>query len=527
MSLHQFKYSIQNPALLATQVYFRKIGHLESVIKILHWDQMTMLPEGAAVARSEQIALMTGLSHEMRISQELKGMIEPLIDLHSGQLRDDSLNEQEVRYVRGIRRMIHHLASQPQEFVEEMSLLSSKAHYSWYEAKSKNDFRIFAPDLEELIKLNFRLANYVNPDLAPYDAIIDYNLEGYSSKIIQKVFDELLLGLKPLLVKLEGHRNRFGPPPQLSAFPEEQVRKLCQFVVHSLGLDAKFSRLDTSVHPFCVGIHPSDIRLTNRYNDPSFMDALGGAIHEFGHGLYEHHLSSEWYASPIGTSGDVALHESQSRFWEIMVSKSDGFIQWMHGQFQHFFDGPTPSERELKKYLLSTRPGLIRVNADELTYAMHVILRFEIESMIFSRQIKVNDLPAVWNELSEKYLGRRPENDGEGVLQDSHWSGGSFGYFPSYQLGSLMSAQWYEALLKRNPNIETQFARGDFSETRNFLATEIHQYGSLYTSLELVKKVTGEELSPRAFLKIMKQRFLTDEPLKGEIPPCEPVLPIH
>jgi len=474
---------------------------LYTVTDLLGWDEQVNLPPASAGQRAEQLALMAELQHaaasDPRIGALLAELEQPSAPLPA---------EQRV-IVRQARRDYDRVTKLPADFVREKAAHSSHAYHAWADAKKGNDFPGYAPFLEKHLELARREAAYLGREAAPYDYFIDQNDPGMTADVIGAMFAELKRELVPLV------RSILQSPVKartdlLRGCPVEGQRAFLREVTERLGFDYQRGRIDVSLHPFCSGTG-SDTRMTTRFNVDEPLDALFSSIHETGHGLYEQGLPAEFVGTGLGMHAGMGVHESQSRLWENQVARGRAFWRCFEPRFREIFAAQTAAVSSDELYLAvnSVMPTLIRVDADEVTYNLHIILRFELEKKLFAGELAVRDLPTAWRAASKELLGLEPANDREGVLQDVHWSGGAFGYFPSYCLGNMMAAQlWYAALAAR-PALEDDFARGDFSQLLAWLRKNIHSQGRRQDMGALVRSVTGAELSPKALMRYLRERY--------------------
>ena len=392
----------------------------------------------------------------------------------------------------------------PSDFVARKAGHESSSYHLWKKARERSDFALFAPALEKTIQFAREEAAYVGYGENPYDYHLDKHDPGMDAAAIGKLFEDLQLGLVPLAEQILSLSEK-TKTPELKGFPiDKQNTFLCE-VVESLGFDFTRGRMDVAVHPFCSG-NGSDTRLTTRFDTENPLDSLFSAIHEAGHGLYEQGLPKKWLGTPLGEAAGMSVHESQSRIWENQVGRSPAFWNRWEPRFRELFSEPLRKVSSEQLFLavnkVSRNP--IRVDADEVTYNLHVILRFELEKALFACDLEVNDLPTAWNEKTAKLLGHHPTDDSEGVLQDVHWSGGAFGYFPSYCLGNLVAAQLWEKAVK-----EKIHDSNDSSKLLSWLRLKIHRHGRRMNLMELTENATGCPLSPRCLLQYLESRYLS------------------
>ncbi len=474
---------------------------LDTIGQVLGWDEQVNLPPDSADLRAGQQAALAQVLHETGTDPrvgELLTLLEPNLEAES---------EDRRAVVRLARKDYDRAVRLPEEFVKEKAVQSSRGYHAWAKARAENDFAGYAPVLARNLELAKREAAYLGWSGREYDYMIDLHDPGMTAEAIAALFAELKAGLVPLVREITASPVR-PRADLLRGFPVEAQRSFLKEVTEKLGFDYRRGRIDVSLHPFCSG-SGADVRMTTRFNPDEPLDSLFSSIHETGHGLYEQGLPEAHHGTALGTNAGMGVHESQSRLWENQVGRSRGFWRHFEPRFRELFPAQTAGVTADELYLAinAVAPTLIRVDADEVTYNLHIILRFEIEQRLFAGTLEVRDLPAAWNAAARELLGLTPDSDRTGVLQDVHWSGGAFGYFPSYCLGNMMAAQlWYRALALR-PELAADFARGDFSWLLGWLRREVHAAGRKYTMPELVQRVTGEPLSPRSLLCYLRERY--------------------
>ncbi len=477
---------------------------LGGVMGIMHWDQEVMMPPGAADSRAKQMAALAGVLHDKSTDPQVGQLLDLLV-----KAEESAFNDFEWCNIRESKRDYDIETRVPRELVQEMAELGSKGHHVWAKARKDNCFSDFAPVIKRFIELKKQWAKHVFPDKEPYDANIDIFERGASMAQISPVFEWVKQELVPL-IRAIGDKGGHPDASFLEGeFPIEKQEVLGRKISGDMGFSFDHGRMDVSVHPFCGGSHPTDVRITTRYRTDNFIESLYAVIHETGHGLYEQGRMEEGRDLPVSDSLTMGIHESQSLFWERMIAQSRNFceryLETFSTTFPESFNG-VPGEKLFEAINVS-RPSFIRVEADEVTYPMHVILRYEIEKGLFDGTVKVDGLPAVWNDKMEEYLGIRPPTDTLGVLQDVHWSSGSFGYFPSYSLGAMYACQFYQAMLRDLPGIEQGIREGAFGKVKSWLNEKIHRQGRLYSADELVQLVTGDPLDPKIFLNYLKEKY--------------------
>lgn len=479
-----------------------KRSHLLGTVSgLLGWDEQVNLPTDSSDQRAEQMALLAELGHSAAADPEIGALLQELENSRA------VLDGDQQTVVRHARRDYDRVTRLPAAFVSERARLNSNAYHAWARARAENDFPAFAPFLEKHLEMARREAEYLGWGDRPYDYALDKHDPGTTCDVITTLFSELKAGLIPLVAEILSSPLK-SPTGLFRGFPIEEQRRFLREVTERLGFNYRRGRLDVSLHPFCEGAG-ADVRMTTRFNEDEPLDALFSSIHETGHGLYEQGLPLSDQGTPLGQAIGMAVHESQSRLWENQVSRSRAFWTFFEPRFRAHFPTQTQSlsSDQLYRAINAVEPTLIRVDADEVTYNLHILLRFEIEQSLFRGDVTVRDLPSAWNECSARILGMSPPSDSKGVLQDVHWSGGMFGYFPSYCLGNMIAAQlWYKANADL-PGLEADFASGNFGRLLGWLRHAIHSQGRRFDTLGIVRHVTGEDLSPRYLLRYLRERY--------------------
>jgi carboxypeptidase Taq len=484
-------------------VRLKEVKTLSAVASLLSWDQETYMPPKGAEARAEQLALISGLAHKKFVSDEMGALLGEL----AGPAASGGLDPERAANVREAKRLFDRERKLSTELVEEIAKTQSLAHEAWILARKRSDFAHFAPWLEKNIALQKKVAELVGYEKEPYDALLDVYEPGARVGEIAPLFESLREKLVPLVARIAKSGRR--APKLEGRFSQEKQREFAVAVARDMGFDFDAGRLDVSAHPFCSGLHPLDVRMTTRYDESDFRGALFGVMHEAGHGLYEQGLLPRHAGTPMGEAASTAIHESQSRMWENFVGRSRPFWRHYYPKLQEAFPEPLSriSFEDFYFGINEVEPSLIRVEADEVTYNLHILLRFEIEQGLFSGRIAVSDLPSIWNRKMEEYLGIVPPDDARGVLQDTHWSCGLFGYFPTYTLGNLYAAQFYAQARKEIPDLEEAIGRGELRSLRDWLRDRIHKRGMLFRPQELCREVTGKALDPSHFFEYLEQKF--------------------
>ncbi|HYE62173.1 MAG TPA: carboxypeptidase M32 [Phycisphaerales bacterium] len=489
------------------------VATLSAVSQLLSWDQETYMPAAAAGNRAEQQAMLAALVHERKTSPR---MGELLAACESDSALNKSGSESAAN-LREIRRDYDLATKLPAELVAELARTGSQAQEAWKHAREKSDFAAFAPWLEKMMALTRRKAEaYGAPKGGElYDALLNEYEPGMTAAEVEKIFTPLRASLTELIQQVQASGTKVNTKVLSIACDPADQHKFGQKVLEHMGFDLSAGRLDVTTHPFCSGFAPGDTRLTTRYRDEKFTDALYGTMHEAGHGLYEQGLPKlaknkhgPLFGQPLAEAISLGIHESQSRMWENFVGRSKAFWKWAHPQIvKHLsrkFDKYTPKDLYLATN--TTQPSLIRVEADEGTYNMHVMIRFEIERALIAGDMAVKDVPGEWNRRYKEYLGVDVPDDRRGCLQDVHWSFGLIGYFPTYTLGNLYAAQLWDTINEQIPDLQKQISKGKFLELKEWLNTNIHRHGRRYLAGELCKKVTGKELSAEPLLRHLREK---------------------
>jgi len=476
----------------------RKIINLEETVEILHWDQEVMMPEGGSKARAQQLSTISGIQHELLVSDELGNIIEGL--------EDKDLSEEQKAVLREIRREHNRSKKVDSELVEKISEQSSTTLESWKKAREENDFSIVESELKQLVELKREYADQINPDKEPYKVLFSDYEPYIRFETMEKIMERLKEELVPVIEEIRQSDVEIGNVFEAEV-PEKQQEKLNQEILDVLGYNLDRGRLDVSEHPFTVG-NQFDARITTRYSENDVSKSLMPTIHEFGHALYELGLPQESYGLPTGQSRDLSIHESQSRLWENHVGRSKEFWQGILPKLKQVEVLEDLTAEESYRSINRVREdNLIRVEADELTYHLHIALRFELERQLINGEIEVSELPELWNDKMDELLGIRPEDDLEGVLQDIHWFQGSIGYFTTYSLGSVISAQLYSSLEEDISGLDQKIKENNFSELKEWLRENIHQNGKLYKTEKLVEKATGEKPTADYFLNYIENKY--------------------
>lgn len=472
------------------------VNALNAATAIMDWDQQTLMPKGGAEARAEHLGILSRMSHEQFTSDEMQG----LVDTAKGESEDD------VAMLRVVKRDIDLRTKIPVALVEEKAKLGAIAHEDWVKARAENNFPGFAPTLERMFEIARQEAEHLGYTEHIYDALLDQYEEGATAADCQAMFDALRQPQVDLIKRTQ-EQPKIDDSKLYGSWDVEKQRAFTEMLVKAIGFDMNRGRQDTAPHPFCTGWSVGDVRLTTRFKD-YIGSAIFGSMHEAGHGMYEQGSPMKWDRTPLAGGVSLGLHESQSRLWENIVGRSKSF-------WARFLPDLQESFPELKSFDLDTwyrainkvEPTFIRVEADELTYNLHIMVRFQIECDVLTGKLAVKDMPEAWNSMYTEYLGITPTKDSDGCLQDVHWSMGSIGYFPTYSMGNLLSYQIWNALLKDVPNADALIGAGDFAPILGWLQKNVYSLGRKLKPKDLVKQVTGKSMDPSDYLAGLNAKY--------------------
>ncbi len=467
--------------------HLEKVYHFQSIVSLLSWDQETNMPENAFEQRSQQMGLMASLVHRNKTS-ELKKILQ---DVNLQELKD-----KDFLIVKRVKEDFEKWSKIPEKLAVKLTELTSQAQYHWDKAKKNNDFQLFAPYLEDLVKLKIEEANYLGYEACPYDALLDDYEKGLKSKDFENI-------IQPVVKEFYQKRTQeidIQNPFKRNIPVNEQLSFANQFI-KDLGFDFSRGRQDLSSHPFSNAISIHDVRITTRILENDLQYMLYSTIHETGHALYELGLNTELLGTPYSETCSLTIHESQSRFWENNIGRSLAFCKFLAKKLQEYlpkyFNDVNPEE--LFAVLNEVKPNFVRTESDEVSYHLHIALRFELEKALINQEIKVQDLPSLWNEKMQNYLGLVPTSDSLGVLQDVHWAAGLFGYFPTYSLGSFYAAQIYQHLKSIYPQFDNNIEKGEFDFVHKWLKENIFSKGRMFNSNEILQQATGSNLKNHIF----------------------------
>jgi carboxypeptidase Taq len=483
----------------------RETALMSSVLELLEWDERTLMPPAAGAYRADQITYFSGQVHARRTDARIGDWLAELVD---SELANDPHNDAGAT-IRIMKREFDKLSNVPQTLVEAISRASVLGQQAWVEARKNDDFAMLAGLLGEIVALKREQAEAVGYDESPYDVLLDDYEPGETTANVARILEELRQQLVPLVAAIADSGRR----PKLEILHREYAiagqESFGRHAAAAIGFDFQQGRLDVTEHPFCSGMGPKDCRITTRYDEHFFSMAFFGTLHEAGHAIYDQGLRSDQYGLPPGSYISLGIHESQSRMWENLVGRSQAFWQHFFPQAQKVFP-QSLQDVELDDFYFAindVRPSLIRIESDEATYNLHIIIRFELEQALINGELTVTDLPGAWREKYQHYLGIEPPNDADGVLQDVHWSAALIGYFPTYSLGNLYAAQFFATADSELGGLDVLFAKGEFGPLKDWLREHIHNSGQCLSANELVESVTGKPLGHEALLSQLRSKY--------------------
>ncbi len=478
----------------------RKIADVNYALAVLQWDEETYLPPAGATLRGQQMATLSEISHDLFVDKELGSLLLELngrADLDSAQKKNVELTledyEKKKKY--------------SSAFVRQLSEAASRAYHAWIDARKQNSFSVFEKPLEELVQLKRKEAQILGFTQHPYNALLNEFEKGATVSWLDGLFEDIRKPLKALLDKISG-MNQVNDQFLHQNFNKDAQWKFGLEILRAIGFNFEAGRQDISEHPFTTSFNAKDVRVTTRIGENDFSSMTWSCIHEGGHALYEQGLPIEEYGLPSGEACSLGIHESQSRLWENSIGRSLSFLEFMLPILKKYFPQLESAQAEtLFSAINKVQPSLIRTEADELTYHFHVMIRYELEKKLIEGSLPVKDIPAYWNQAYREYLGLQVPDDKQGCLQDIHWSHGSFGYFPTYSLGSFYASQFFAAIEKENPGLQNEIRMGNFAAVSLWLKTNVYRYGRLFTSAELCNKSTLEPLNLKYFLNYLEGKF--------------------
>ena len=479
---------------------------LQSTAALLEWDQQTGLPPKADKYRCQQMTFLAGEIHRRQTDPKYGELLQTL---EASQFVSDSESD-EAAVVSHLKRDYDRNMRVPEDLVKELTQTTAEANRIWVRSRENNDYWLFAPSLKRIIELTRQKADAIGFEECRYDALLDEYEPGARASEVAQVLDGLRQELVPLIEQLIGSQWKPGDELLHREYPVDAQREFGREVSAAIGFDYSRGRLDETHHPFCTEIGPDDCRILTRYNPRFFSTGFFGTLHEAGHGMYEQGLRSEHYGLPTGKYCSLGIHESQSRLWENLVGRSEAFWSHFFPQAQRYFPEAIGGENRGLFFgaINKVEPSMIRVEADEATYNLHIIARFELERELIEGTLDVDSLPQAWNSKYESFLGITPKSYSEGVLQDVHWSAGLFGYFPTYSLGNLHASQLFAAANEQIGDLSEQFANGDFAPLKEWLGSNVHRHGQKFSSSQLVERITGKPLGHDALIADLQAKLL-------------------
>ena len=506
-SLHFLTFSTMHIRTATAALYedykskMQKITDVRMAIAVLSWDQETYLPEKGASFRGQQITTLSSLAHAQFTDPALGETLRELQD----RTDMDAVSSKNVElsledYEKNLKY--------PAPFVAALSQATSASYHAWIKARKANDYKIFAPELATMVSLKKQEADILGYTQHPYNALLNEYEKGATVSMLDTIFGEVKTAMTPFLKGIAA-RPQVSKDLLFKTYPSAKQWAFGMDILKAMGYDLKAGRQDVSEHPFTTSFSPEDVRVTTRVDEKDFGNMTWSCIHEGGHALYEQGLRTDQYGLPCGEAASLGIHESQSRLWENNIGRSKGFWQHHYPALQALFPEnlQAHSLNDFYQAINQVQPSLIRTEADELTYHSHIMIRYEIEKALIDGSLATADLSAVWNQHYQQYLGVKVPDDVQGVLQDIHWSHGSFGYFPTYSLGSFYAAQFFAAAKAQLPGLEAQIAQGEYSALLQWLRQQIHVYGRFYTSNELCEKVTGAPLQFKYFFDYAQEKY--------------------
>jgi carboxypeptidase Taq len=495
---------IKNTSVKQLLEKYKEISTLSRVSALLSWDLNVNLPPKAAASRAEDSAYMAKTITQKWLDPEFKKLLEKASE-------QKYLTLEEKAIVRNLNRGGHYYYNVPKEVIVQKEEVTSNAFPVWNAAREEKNFKKFLPHLEKIIDLDRQIAGHLGYKENAYDALLDLYEPELTAKECEALFTNVKKELVPLIKKIiekQKESNKGNVLKGKKVYAKEKQEQLLRYAITSMGFDFTRGRIDVSPHPFTIGLAQHDVRLTTHYNENDFRESFTAAMHEAGHGLYEQGVSSEYAGTPLEGGVSLGIHEALSRFWENMIGKNPEYLSAILPQFRKYLGGELTgiTDKDIIASFNTVNPSLIRIHADEVTYSLHIVLRFEMENALINGKIAVKDAATAWNEKSKQLFGITPKNDSEGVLQDVHWTYGSIGYFPSYALGNLYGAQFLDQM-KKDLQFTTELKKANLAPVKSWFDKNIHQCGSLYLPKDLIKRVTGKPLDYTYFVKYLKEKF--------------------
>ena len=486
------------------KILLGEVADLNAAQAVLGWDQQTYMPSGGAEARGNQMATLGSLTHQKFTSPEIGELLEDV----KTELANADPNSDDARYVKVASKDYDEATKVPSEYVAKFAQLTARGHESWAKAREASDFSLFKNDLEEIVEMLKEYVTFFPPKDHPYDTLLDQYEPGMKTAEVQEIFGGMRTKQVELLKAIADAKQVDDSFMHVN-YPEKAQWDFGVEVATKFGYDWNRGRQDKSVHPFTTSFGVNDVRITTRFMEEFLPSALFGTMHEAGHGLYELGVNQAYERTPLNGGASLGVHESQSRMWENLVGRSMPFWEHFYPRLKEVFPAQLGNVdlKSFYKGINKVEPSLIRVEADEATYNMHIMLRLELEIAMIEGSVAIKDLPELWNSKYEEYLGITPSNDAEGVLQDIHWSFGGLGYFSTYALGNLISVQLWEKINQAIPNLDDQIRQGKFDVLLGWLRENVHTHGRKYEPQELVQKVTGSKITPEPYLRYLEGKY--------------------
>ncbi len=503
-------------AIESLKTQLERITSLGHATSLMGWDQETYMPQGGAPSRARALGQVSRIAHEMGTSAEFGRLLEAAEA--EGAARGLDPDSDTARLLWWVRRDWEYATKLPAAFVAELRQTHSQATQVWQAARRDNDWPRFAPHLAEVVRLQRQMAAYLGYDAHPYDALLDRYEPEMRTAEVQRIFGELREKTVPLVRAIAERQETVDNSFLYQSFPEAVQWALAEEATALFGYDYQHGRMDRTTHPFCQTIASDDVRITVRVEEDFFSPLFFAALHECGHALYNQGIPDRFEGTPLRRGASAAMHESQSRLWENVVGRGRDFWQGYYPQVQARFPeqlGAVTGE-QFYRAINRVEPSLNRVEADEVTYNLHIMLRFDLELALFEGRVEVHELPARWNEKMEEFLGVVPERDAEGVMQDTHWASGLFAYFPTYTLGNVIALQLWEAALAAHPDLPEQIERGELGTVLAWMRANVHEYGRKFLPQELIRRATGRTLDAEPYVRYLYQKF-------GDIYQLDPV----
>lgn len=494
-----------------SELFEQLIPHMDRMqayngaMALFGWDNETLAPPAAMEHTSKMMGVLSAEAYKATVNDEVRELLKKL----SAPEEQGLLDDREKAIVKRLKKDYDYMEKIPPEEYRAYNELIAKAGSIWSDAKENNGFNAFAPVLKEIVDYQRKFASYVQkPGISLYDTLLDEYEEGLVTKDLDVFFEKIRTAIVPLLKKVTEQNGRIDKSYNTRSYPVEKQKEFCRFLAEHIGFDFSKGVIAESAHPFTSELHNTDVRITNHFYENSLESAMFSVIHEGGHALYEMGVAEELTMTPVGGGTSMGVHESQSRFYENILGRSEAFWKPLFSRLKETYPEQL-ADTDLKTFILGINkavPGFIRTEADELTYPLHIMVRYEIEKQLIAGEIEVDDLPALWNQKYQEYLGITPGNDKEGVLQDVHWSGGMFGYFPSYAIGNAIAAQIY-AFMHNDVNVRECLENGNLTPIREYLRLHIHQYGATRNMNELLTEITGEGLNVDYYINYLTEKY--------------------